>query len=153
MDLLQWTPVVFKTNSRPGQTVPMLELRAWLRCLFCGSVTEAKSAPTHLNHVESPTPNGKKQLIAIGETGTYLDEPSSRYAAGLSQLKHARACEHCGFISIMPTAQAAKLDKDIARVITIDWIKAQTEAALPPEPQLREDIKALIEAAVKQALA
>lgn len=148
MDLLQWVPIVSQTDSRPGQAVPKLEIRAWLRCLFCGHVTDVGSTPSLLAHFQ--TGNGK--LSDLGNTGTYLDSAESRTHKAITQIKQQRSCDECGMVSILPPAQAQNLTKDVLRVVTLEWIAEQIKAVHPPELQLRHDLKDLVNKGVQKAL-
>lgn len=153
MDLLQWAPVVFKADNRPSEAVAMLEIRAWLRCLFCGTVSEVKSAAAPLNHVRSTAPGAERKLVPVGETGTYLDRPESRFHAACVQIKQYRACEHCGFVSMLPAKQALEFEKEMAKVITLEWILANTATAAPVQPRLRKDLADILARTVGETLA
>jgi hypothetical protein len=152
MDLVQWAPVVYQASNRPGEGVPMLEVRAWLRCLFCGSIAEARTAPVPLNHIQSCASGATNKLVPLGNTGTYLDRPESRFHAAFTQLKQMKICDHCGFPSILPPRQAEELKKDMGRVITREWIEAQTMALLPAEPRLRTDLEQIVKISIQRAL-
>lgn len=149
MDLLQWAPVVTMVESRPGQKVPKLEIRAWLRCLFCGQVTDVRTNPTLLAHFTSP--DGRK-LTKRGDTGTHLDSAESRTHAAITQIKQQRCCDECGTASIMPPAQADQFRLEILRVINDDWIAGQIDAIRPSEPIMREDLNVLVRSAVLKAI-
>lgn len=151
MDLLQWTPVVFQTESRPGQVAPLLEFRAWLRCLFCGYVQEAVTKPTMLQHLRSETASGGR-LIELGQTSTHLDSAESRSYAAAKQLEQERACEHCGFKSKLPDTQVASFKKAVARTVTLEWIDLQLEAIRPAEIQLRGDLEQILRNTVESNL-
>lgn len=121
MNILQWTPNVYKPVGRATDK-PMVEIRIWLRCNFCGHVREFV---THSRSLET-----KPQV------GTH-------YAAFVQELRQTRSCKNCGDVSTIPDPQISRIEDEMHRLMTDEWATDQAALDAPPFVWMQQELRSV----------
>ena len=107
MEVVEWTPRI--------QNHAYLYLTARLLCPFCRTEAEVVTTISQLFYGLPTADDGR-----IGDT-------DSSITTVVRDLSEARACEHCGIISIIPKMDRQRVLAQAHDRLTTDWFKAEKQ--------------------------